>query len=276
MSWLECILYGFVSGITEFLPVSSRAHQALMRYIFGINIRNSLQDLLVHIGVILAIFVGCREAFIRLHREQKAISGTRRRNIRSLDSKSFYDLRLLKTASIPLLVGLLLYVTTAKLENNLLMLLAFWLLNAVVLLLAEHTSHGNRDSRTMSALDGIVMGIAGAVSVLPGVSRTGMISAYTTARGVDSESTVNWAVLLGIPAMLFAICFDLFGMVSNGVGTVSFSTIICYLASGLMAFAGGYMGISLFKLLLNHSGFSKFAYYSIGAALFSFILYLIT
>ncbi len=276
MSVVESILYGLISGMTEFLPVSSRAHQSLIRYLFGVDTRVPLQELLVHIGVFSSILAGCYDSIVRLRREQKVISVSRRRRVRSLDSKSYYDLRLLKTASVPLIIGLFLNLVTAGLEGKLLMLMSFWLCNAAVLLLADHTRRGNRDSRTMSALDGIVMGILGAFSAFPGISRTGIISAYTAARGSDSQNTVNWAVLLGIPAMLLAICFDLFYIVTGGIGVGSVGMILGYFLSGLAAFGGGYMGISLFRLLLNHSGFSKFAYYSIGTALFSFFLYLIT
>ena len=276
VSILESILYGLISGLTEFLPVSSRAHQALMRYLFGVSAEAPVQELLIHIGVFCAILVACREVLSRLMREQKRSSGRRYRRARSLDSKSNYDLRLLKTATLPLLAGLLILLATGKLGQNLLLLMAFWLLNGFILLLADHTSRGNRDSRTMTALDGIVMGIAGALSVLPGVSRTGMIAAYSTARGAESQHTVNWAVLLGLPAMLFVCCLNLFSMFSVGTGVTDFLDFIKFVLSGAAAFGGGYLGISVLKLILSQSGFSKFAYYSIGAAMLSFILYLIT
>ena len=275
MSVIESILYGLISGITEFLPISSGAHQVLLRYLFGVDTRVPVQELLVHIGVLLAIFVGCKDIIFRLRIEQKMLSNSRRRR-HSLDSKSYFDLRLLKTASTPLLVGLLLTIATFRKENNIGMLIAFSLINAAVLLFADHTSRGNRDSRTMSGLDGIVMGVAGALSVFPGVSRTGMISAYTAARGAEVEHVVNWTVLLGIPAMLFALCFDLVLLITMGFMGMSFVMFLGYVLSGVMAFVGGYLGISLLKIVLNQNGFSGFAYYSIGMALFSFILYLIT
>lgn len=276
MSIIESILYGLISGITDFLPVSSRAHQALMRYLFGADTRIPLQELLVHIGVLMSVMAGCRDILVRLRREQKQVVTARRHRHRSLDSKSYFDLRLLKTAAFPLIIGSFLLLATVRMENNLLVLMLFWLLNGFILLVADHTRRGNRDSRTMSALDGIIMGVLGALSVFPGISRTGMISAYTTARASDSENVVNWSVLLAIPAIMFLIFFDLICIVTAGFGGGTASMILGYFLSGAAAFAGGYMGISLFRVLLNHSGFSKFAYYSIGAALLSFFLFLIT
>lgn len=273
---LKNILYGLISGITEFLPVSSDAHQALLRYLFGIGTKAPLQELLVHIGVLFAILSGCRESLFRLYREHKFGSGYRRRKVLFSDSASYYDLRLLKTASVCLIAGLLLRFATSYMESNLLLLLAFFLFNGLVLLLAEHTSRGNRDSRTMSGLDGIVMGVLGALSAFPGISRTGMILSYASVRGADSKNAVNWAVFLGIPAMLFSLVYDLIGIVGVGIGGASAVDLLGYFISGITAFAGGYLGISVLRVGLHDSGFSRFAYYSIGAALFSFILYLIT
>lgn len=272
----ENIIYGFISGITEFLPVSSRAHQTLLRYILGMDSRNFLQEFLVHIGLLLSIIIGCREFLLRLRREQRALSARRYKKNRSLDPKSYYDIRLLKTAAFPLIIGLCLSFLTIKSNDNLMSIIAFLLLNGVVLLIADHVQHGNRDSRTMTGLDGIIMGILGSLSVFPGISRTGIISAYATLRGADFDNVTNWAFVLGIPAIVFLICFDIVGLITIGAGIISFSVLIGYILAGISAFCGGYIAISALKAILNHAGFSQFAYYSFGTAFLTFIIYLIT
>lgn len=275
MDVLKNLIYGFISGIAEFLPVSSGAHQGLIRYIFGIDARDSLQNLLVHIGVLFAVILGFRETLFRLQREQKNIASGRRRT-KSLDIKAAYDLKLIKTAAIPLFIGLFLSFATWRWENSLLAIMAFFLLNALVLLVADHAPQGNKDARTLTGLDGILIGILGALSALPGISRTGMITSYTTLRGADRERSASWAIVLCIPAMIFAIIFDFYGMFSFGVGSLTFIGFLGYLVSGISAFFGGYLGISLLQTIFVHSGFSGFAYYSLGASFLSFMLYLIT
>ena len=158
----------------------------------------------------------------------------------------------------------------------LLAIMAFFLLNALVLLVADHAPQGNKDARTLTGLDGILIGILGALSALPGVSRTGMITSYTTLRGADRERSASWAIVLCIPAMIFAIIFDFYGMFSFGVGSLTFIGFLGYLVSGISAFFGGYLGISLLQTIFVHSGFSGFAYYSLGTSFLSFMLYLIT
>ena len=275
MTIVESILYGLVSGVTEFIPVSARAHQSLLRYLFGVSTRASLQDILVHIGVILSIIIACRENLSRLFREQRSSSRSRRGRTRPLDTRSYYDLRLLKTATLPLLAGMLLYAVGVRLEDSLIALMSLLTVNGIVLLMAEHTRRGNRDSRTMNGLDGIVMGITGAASVFPGISRTAMITSYATARGADGTSAANWAILLCIPATLFSVCYDVFLIIGGGIGAVSTILLTGYMLSGIAAFCGGYIGISILRLMAAHTGISKFAYYAFGIAMFTFILYLL-
>ena len=205
MSLLESIIYGFVSAIAEFLPISSRAHQILIRYIFGLDTRDPVQDLLVHIGLIFSVFISFRDVIFHFRRYRKLKRRGKRKH-QFLEGKNAYDFRLIKTASLPLILGLLLSFATQALSDNLLYLLVFLTLNAVILFIAEHSSRGNRDSRTMSALDGFVMGVLGSLSVFPGISRTGIIASYATARGADSQNASSWAVLIGIPALFFGLC----------------------------------------------------------------------
>ena len=276
MSLIENILYGFVSGLTEFLPVSGRGHQTLLHYLFGVSTRLSLQDLLVHIGILLSVFVACRDHIARLRWEQQTASTVRRNKSRRMDSKSHYDLRLLKSSIVPMLLGTILFNILLKTENSLLSLMWLLILNGVVLLIAEHTRQGNRDAKTMTGFDGIIMGISTAASALPGLSGTGMTLSYTTVRGTDIQKAASWAILLVIPATIFAICGDVIFIFGNGFGADSVIMIVGSILSGIAAFCGGFIGISVLRLLAANSGVFQFSYYSFGLALLSFMLYLFT
>ena len=125
-------------------------------------------------------------------------------------------------------------------------------------------------------MDGIAIGLMGATSALPGLSRTGMIASYSTLRGADTQNATNWAITLSIPALALAIFFDLIGLIFWGGAVFAYSAVAGCLLTCVGAFCGGYLGITLLQVILNHSGYSGFAYYSLGAAFFSFILYLMT
>lgn len=276
MSVIENIIYGLVSGLTEFLPVSGSGHQTLLLHLFGVSTRVALQDILVHIGILLAAFVVCRDNIARLRWEQTTATTVRRNKSRRMDIQSHYELRLLKSTIVPMLLGTLLFKLITRSENNLSSLMWLFIVNGVILLVAEHMRQGNRDAKTMSGFDGILIGFATAASALPGLSGTGMTLSYTTARGTDIQKATNWVILLVIPAMIFAVGGDILYIFSNGFGVGSFLSILGCLLSGICAFLGGFVGISVLRLLISNTSIFQFSYYSFGLALLSFMLYLFT
>lgn len=276
MSVIENILYGLVSGLTELLPVSGRGHQALLHHLFGVNGRISLQDILVHIGILLGVIVVCRDSIARLRWEQSNATTVRKNKSRRVDTQSHYELRLLKSTIAPMFLGTIAFNLLLRSENNLFSLIWLFLVNGVVLLIAEHTRQGNRDAKTMTGFDGIAFGIFTATTALPGLSGTGLALSYSTARGVDAQKATNWVILLVIPAMLLAIGADIFYIFANGFGTISFLTILGSIFAGISAFCGAVVGISVLRLLVTNFSVFQLSYYSFGLALISFMLHLFT
>ena len=276
MSFFENILYGFTAGLTEFLPVSRYGHQALLRYLFGVSAGLTLQDLLIHIGILLSVFWGCREYIARLRWEQKTAAANRRRKSRRMDSKGYYDLRLLRSAVVPMLIAIIIIKSFVKVEGNLLILLWLFVANGLVLLLAEHARQGNRESASMSGFDGTLMGVSTAPSIIPGLSGTGLTLSYASARGVDIQKAINWVILLVVPTAVFAIGSDAFSIFSNGFGVISVGMVAGSVLAGIAAFCGGYAGIAILRLLATNLTVFQFSYYSFGLALLTFLLYLFT
>lgn len=273
MSVLESILYGLISGFTEFLPVSAQGHQALMFSLFGINSREPLRDAFVHIAVLAALMVTCKPLITRLRREQAVLSRRKRKS--NADRKGQYVLRLVKTAGFPLLIGLLFYVATRKFEFQLQKLVLFFFINGVILFVPEYIRHGNKDARHMTGLDGILFGAFGACSVLPGISRIGAMNAYALIRGADRQQVVNWALALSFPALVLYLGFDIYNIFAIGVTVTDFIGVLSCILSGIVAFFGAYFSVRLVRFLTVQAGFVGCAYYSWGTALFAFVLYLI-
>lgn len=273
MSFFESILYGLVSGFTEFLPVSSQGHQAIMFSLFGLDAREPLRDVFVHIAVLIALMVTCKPLITRLRREQALLSRSRRR--KHTDRRGQYDLRLIKTAGFSLVLGLLFYIVTRKFEFELRYLVIFFCINGLLLIVPEYIRHGNKDARFMTGLDGFLLGVFGACSALPGISRVGMMNAYALTRGADRQQTVNWVLALSVPVLVLYLGFDVYNLFSIGIGIAGFLGVLSCIVSGLMAFLGSYFGIRLVRFLTVQTGFAGCAYYSWGAALFAFVLYLI-
>ena len=271
MGFLMRLFYGFISGLTEFLPISSQAHQALLLHMLGYEQRQPLMDLFVHIGLLVAVFLGNRTQFLRIRRLQNLHS--RRR---SKGSNQSQDMRIVKSAALPMLIIMLLYLIADRFAFQSVPLSILFIINGILLIIPEHMRHGNKDARLMSGFDGILLGIFSALSFLPGISRVGAGMSYTVARGADRQHAVNWIMLLSVPALLLFIIFDIVGLFSIGVIEASFGSVIGSILSAVTAFIGGYLSIVSLRTLADKAGFSGFAYYSWGIALFTFVLYLIT
>ncbi len=275
MSWLESILYGLISGLAEFLPISSRGHQVILIQVFGISRQDPIRSVLIHLGALLALITCCASLIGRFRREARLAERYRHSRTAHTELKVGYDMRLLKTAAVPLLLGLLLNVSTSKLENNPVWVILFFLLNGILLYIVEHIRHGNKDARSMSGFDAILIGISSALSVLPGISRVGINSLTATARGADRQHALNWALMLSIPALIILCCFDVLGIFGAQLAAVSFSLVLGYILSAVFAYIGAYSGILIIRFITVRTGYSGFAYYSWGAAMLLFVLYLI-
>ena len=273
MSFLESLIYGFVSGISEFLPVSSLGHQALMLRLFGLGNREPARDVFVHIGILVSLVMACRSMFNHAMTKQRVAINTRRG--RRVDYRDSYDLRLAKAAAFPLVIGFIAYFFVRSAEKNMAILALLFVANGIFVLVPEYIRHGNKDGRFMSGWDGIALGLFGAFSAFPGVSRCATMNFYSAMRGSDRGHALNWFFLLSVPALLLLILIDIINLFVYPLGSVTFIGFLGYLASAVTAFIGGHLGVSLMRYLSVHMGYAGFAYYSWGAAMFSFVLYLI-
>lgn len=271
MNWIQSLIYGLVSGLSEFLPISSHGHQSLLIQLFGMDTRDPIRDLVVHLSLLLALYTGCRTIIEQLRREQN-LKVHNRRNHRT--THGVLELRLIKNAAIPMLIGMLLLSYGRKTDINLLTLSLFFLINGIILFIPSRMMQGNKDARTMSGLDSLITGCAAAFSALSGISRIATTTSVTLARGADRQKALTWALLLSIPALIALLGIDLIHIVSQ-FGQIHFwANFLGYFLSGVTAFCGGIIGIDFIKFLTVRTGYTAFAYYSWGAALLSFLLYL--
>ena len=274
MSLIESLIYGLFSGLTEFLPVSSQGHQAIMLRLFGADHRDPVLDFFVHAGVLFALLLACKSVFVGLRREHILSKRSRKKN-RTYERKGVYELRLFKTAVVPMILCMLVYWVTRKAEFKPLLLVLYFVINGIIIIIPEYMAHGNKDARAMTGWDGILLGFTSCISSMPGISRIAAMSAITTARGADRQSALNWILSLCAPALMVWLGFDIVNLIIQGFDPLGFLTVLGYILSALTAFGGAYLGIVTMRYLTVQIGYAGFAYYSWGAAMFSFVLYLI-
>lgn len=272
MNWLQGILYGFVSGLSEFLPISSNAHQRILMHLFGVEVIDPVRNLVIHIALLFSLISACRTMFEQVRRDAKIQQRTSRRAMRQ--SRIALDIKLVKAAAFPLMIGMIVLTYFTGVKPDLMIVSAFLLINGIILFIPDRMLQANKDVRAMSGLDSLLIGVAGALSGFCGISRTGSMMSAAVARGADRQNALTWVLLLSAPALILMSAMDMFGIFTVSTDINFWGNFLSYLLSGISAYAGGYISVMLLKFFTANSGISGFCYYSWGAALFTFIVYL--
>ena len=267
---LNSFLYGFLSGLTEFLPVSAETHRMFLTQMMGMNPEPPLLRLCVRLFSVLGLFLACRNTILRIQREQKLSLIPARRRRRQPDVAILLQRRMVIASAIPMMIGLLFAVRCTKFSNVLWLQGVALVLNGVILYMPQFMLRGNKDARAMSGFDSLLIGLSGALSVFSGFSRMATIVSFARMRGADKEFAVELALLLYIPALLCLCLIDFFFLIS----TQSSPGLLQCIVASAAAFAGSILSVHIIRYFGRRPGFTAFAYYSWGAALLAFILYL--
>ena len=170
LNWFESFLYGLFSGLADILPVSAEAHRILVLKCFGIQSSTELMKLFAHLGVFGAMYFSCRKQIVRIHRARRLARVPKRRRRRPLDTRSLMDFSLLRTMLIPVILGFLLNRYVEPLKEKLIWIAVLLFLNGIILYLPQFFPTSNRDSRMLSRVEGLLVGLGGALGILPGIS----------------------------------------------------------------------------------------------------------
>lgn len=275
LNWVQSIAYGFLSGLTDILPVSASAHKILLLKFFGIKSSMEIMDLMIHLGILGGLYFCNQSQFVRFSRARALARVPKRRRKRPLDTRTLMDISMLRTMLIPVVIGLLLYRYAADLENRLPLVALFLLINGLIIYLPQFFPTSNRDARTLTPIEGLLMGLGGGISMLPGISSIGASTAIGSVCGVEKSYCLNMALLMHMGITVGMVIYDVMAIVSVGIGTLTLAVLFRCALAGLIAGGGVISAIWLMRYLAAHHGYSLFALYSLGLGMFTFILNLI-
>ena len=275
LNWLQSLVYGLVAGLADILPISSRAHKILLLKLFGITGGTELMDLMIHLGLVAALFISCQSILIRFSRARALARVPKRKRRRPLDERSLMDHSLLRTMLVPVILGLILYRKALSIESKLPLLALMLLLNGIFLYIPQFLPTSNRDSRTLSRVEGLLMGIGGGLSAIPGFSAMGLSNAIGSVCGVERGFALNMTLLMNMYLNVGLIVHDIIALAEVGLKGTSFAVILRCLCAGLAAFGAAFLSIRLVRRLFQEHDYTGFSFYCIGLALFIFILNLL-
>ncbi len=250
MSWLQVVVLSVVQGLTEFLPVSSSGHLAIVSRVFFSDDAGASFTAVSQLGTEAAVLVFFAKDIARIVRAWFGglLDRTRRDNV---------DYRMgwfVIIGTIPICVlGLVFKDAIRSGARNLWIVATALIVFALVIAAAEYFGRQTRHVEQLTWRDSVIVGLAQCLALVPGVSRSGATISAGLFLGLDRELAARFGFLLAIPAVLAAGLFslpDAFAPVSEGMS----ATGPQLLASVLIAFAVGLAAISwLLRFLVRHS-----------------------
>ena len=271
-NWLYSVLMGALTGATSVLPVSVEAHQRLLLKFMGLRQIPPLTALFIHLGIAAALYLSCQNHILKMTRASRLARIPKRKRKRPLDTRSLMDLSLLKTMLLPVVLGCFLYEKITGMVTNFIVMAALLFVNGVFLYIPQFLPSSNKDCRSLSRVEGLLMGLGGGLFVVPGLSGIGAALSVASVTGVDRKYGLNMILLMELGVTAGRIVLDVLGLISDGLGQLSLIVIVCFLLAAVCAFAATYLCVKFMRHLAAEHGFAGFAYYGWGLALFTFIL----
>ena len=128
---------------------------------------------------------------------------------------------------------------------------------------------GKKNSRTMSVKDALVIGLAQAVAVIPGISRSGVTLSVGMSRGLSKSYAMRFSMLLSLPAVVGSLLVSL----AKAIGAdINWSYFPAYLVGMIFAGLTGFLAINLLKSILKRGKFGRLAYYCWGVGIVTMLL----
>ena len=239
--FIKILLLGTVQGITEWLPVSSSGHLVIAKEFLGLETPVAF-DVMLHLATLIVVVVFFRKEI------QKILKAVGRLDFKSHEGKMGLFIVL---GSIPaVVVGYLFHDFFVSLFSNLLAVAVSLIITGFVLFISKI----REGKRKLNFLDSLIVGIAQAAAIAPGISRSGMTISAGLLRKVKKEDIFTFSFLLSIPAII--------GASISEIGTLSSSGYIAPMIFGMVAAAiTGYFSLTLLRKIVIKNRFHLFAYY---------------
>ena len=270
--WFESLLLGIVTGLAEILPVSAQAHNRILVKFIGRGDTGPLLNLFMHLGVLAALYLSSHPHILKMIRAKKMSRIPKRKRKRPLDTRSMMDLSLLQTMLLPVVLTLLVWRSLESLASNTIIMATLLFLNGLILYIPQFLPSSNKDCRTLSRVEGLLMGLGGGLFAIPGLSGMGAALSVASVTGVDRKYGLNMILMMNMGILGGKVIYDVLDIISSNMGGLSILVIIYYLLAAAASFAAAFVAIRILRYLADSNGYAPFAYYSWGLALFTFVL----
>ena len=248
----KSIFLAIVQGLTEFLPISSSGHLVVFNKLLGAGGSLGLYAVL-HLGTMFSVIVYFSKDIVEM----------------------WNDAQRLRTIIVACFVTGIIYLLCRnyfeRFYGNCLYVAVALLVNGLLLIAADKFSETGGKSK-VGTLDALLMGIIQAISIIPGISRSGSTISTLLFRGVTKEEAFKFSFISAIPLILGAFVVEVYkiGSVSRTFDFLSKYSLAC-----LVAFLTGLCALKLLSYMIQKAKFYVFGWYCICFATFTLLVYLL-
>ena len=275
METFEALILGLLQGLTEYLPVSSSGHLAIGSHILGIEAEENLMfTVAVHVATVLSTLVVLGGEIIRLVRGTFGPLNAGASGLARLNADQRYMLNILVSMIPIFVVGIFFKDTVESIFGQGLLVVGCCLLVTAGLL--AYSYYGKpRQKESISLVDAFIIGIAQAVAVLPGLSRSGSTIATGLILGNNKAHMAQFSFLMVIPPILGEALLDTIKAAKEGFGAAFGDLSVMALAVGFVAaFVSGIAACKWMIGIVRRGKLIYFAYYclAVGAVTLAYHL----
>ncbi|MDT8861741.1 undecaprenyl-diphosphate phosphatase [Alkalihalobacillus sp. MEB130] len=261
MNWWEALIIGFIQGISEFLPISSTALMLIVQRLLDIPIGENFKlafETFLHIASVLAVIVYFRQEATKILYD--FCSYLVKKEDRARTNYRFVLLLIISTF-ITILVGNFIEGVLGDQMTTPATVGVSLIITGLSLILIEHgLKVGSRGLSKLNWKDGIIIGIGQALSLVPGISRTGSTLFTALCLGLNKETALRYSFFLSIPVFLGMTILKTPELIRSYTEISLPSLVIAFLSSFLFAL----IGIKWFIVMLQNTRLTYFAFYCIG------------
>ena len=252
---LNVLFLALVQGLTEFLPVSSSGHLVIAQRLIGVNESGISLEVWLHLGTLVSIIVFYREPICRLIKgvfsfDKTAVSFVGRILFSTVPAVVFYTLFHDRVDA---------FYESAKWTG------AFLVFTGLVLLAGHWV--GSCDGE-VTWKRSIIVGVAQALAILPGISRSGMTISAARAAGICPEKSAEFSFLMVIPLLMGAAIMNLLKVPDGGEHLAGWLLAVGAVVSAIV----GWVALKLLVKMLKKGRFWLFGVYCMGAGLLTLAL----
>lgn len=270
---LHRLIYGLISGLTEFLPVGSQPHQNIYSYLTNFQINDPWLKVCVLFGSFVALLLCLMKEYRQICSDKKLYRKSLRRRHGAPVPMGVSTANLYKLAMIPMLIAALFYGVAQNIGVSFPALIVLLLINGVIIVLPRFLPAGDKDGRTMTKWDGLLIGLGGALGVIPGLSRIGCGCALGEAKGGKPSYVITVLLFAAVVPMFLILLFSFFGAITV-VEAIAMPLLLADFGAAVLSFAGAYAGIRFVRWFVDKLGLYRFSFYSWVFCLVVFILYM--